>query len=97
MEDHVTVKCREADYPIIAKHLPDLEEKYELHTKTKVHLTIDSNYIESILPGIILVADNGKVKVNNTLSNRISQIVEFVTPLLSTIFYGTKTFRVTKT
>lgn len=98
LETKVKIQCREVDSHTISKYIPLIESQYRLHAKKQISLTVDEKFLPAgILPGVILISGNGKITLNNTLESRVTQIIEFCTPLMSTLFYGTSRMKTIST
>jgi len=91
LEERVVIQCRKEDLGIIAKEIiPSAINAYKTEIKLEVKVILDEvNYLPSdSAGGIILTAQNGKIKVINTLESRLHLISQQMLPELRTIIYG---------
>jgi len=90
MEDNVIVRCRQKDEKLITEVLTPAVSQYQKATGKTVNVIIDrSNYLPAdISGGVELVAQEGKIKVINTLESRLALMSYQVLPELREILFG---------
>ncbi|XP_015834011.1 V-type proton ATPase subunit E isoform X1 [Tribolium castaneum] len=89
-ENNIVVRVRQQDRSIIQGILPVVATKYRDATGKDVHLKIDD---ESHLPsettgGVVLYAQKGKIKIDNTLEARLDLIAQQLVPEIRTALFG---------
>lgn len=86
-ETDVTVKCRKEDVELVKSVLDGALSGYSTHSGDKCKATID--YLDFLPPdscgGIELCAFNGKIKVSNTLANRLEMVNRQLLPEISAL------------
>lgn len=90
LEEKVTIRCRQADVPLIREVMGKSAEAYKGASQRDVKITIDQ---ENFLPldssgGIELSAQHNKVKVVNTLDSRLDMMTEQMLPRLRELLFG---------
>lgn len=89
VEREVTVRCREADVPMIKNLIPIALEEFEQATNRKCNVTIDTEYLPSnCAGGVELYAFNGKIKSINTLESRLEMISKQILPDIRIALFG---------
>jgi len=89
-ESTLNVRCRVQDRPLVESCLPDVQNQYKEAVGKDVLLKIDT---ENPLPanatgGIELMAQRGRIKVNNTLEARLELIAAQLVPQVRTALFG---------
>ncbi|XP_044272293.1 V-type proton ATPase subunit E isoform X1 [Tribolium madens] len=89
-ENNIVIKVRQQDRSLIQGILPVVSTKYRDATGKDVHLKIDD---ESHLPsettgGVVLYAQKGKIKIDNTLEARLDLIAQQLVPEIRTALFG---------
>ncbi len=84
------IRIREKDQPLIQRILPSVTEEYKKISGKEIAVKIDS---EGFLPpetcgGIDLLAQRGKIKVNNTLESRLDLIWSQLVPEIRIALFG---------
>lgn len=97
MESKVVVHVRKVDIPLINSVLEEVKKVYSENLEEEVTIYVDN---EDFLPekssgGLIATSLDGRIRVDNTLENRLSIISEEMLPELRTLLFGatTKTFQ----
>nr|CAG4645173.1 EOG090X0F8Y [Leptodora kindtii] len=90
MEPQVLIRCREADLHLVESILPEAIAKYSEAMKKPCTVTIAK---ENCLPantcgGVELTAFNSRIRVNNTLENRLELIAGQMLPEIRTELFG---------
>ena len=81
MESIVILKCRQKDVGLVKVAAQDARSIYEKKIKTQVNIIIDetSGYLpDSGCGGVILSVMDGRIKLVNTLENRLELLGEKV-------------------
>jgi len=89
-ENTLNVRCRAQDRPLVESCLADVQNQYKEAVGKDVLLKIDT---ENPLPanatgGIELLAQRGRIKVNNTLEARLELIAAQLVPQIRTALFG---------
>jgi V-type H+-transporting ATPase subunit E len=90
LEENVTIRCRQADVPLVREVMGKSAETYKGASQREVKIIIDQ---ENFLPldssgGVELVAQQNKVKVVNTLDSRLEMMTEQMLPRLRELLFG---------
>jgi len=90
LEENVVIRCRQHDVQHVKDVLEHSVNKYRTATKKDVRITIDhENFLGSdVSGGVELIAQNGRVKVVNTLDSRLEMISHQMMPELRKILFG---------
>jgi V-type H+-transporting ATPase subunit E len=90
LEDSVTVRCRLTDEKLVSELLPAAVANYKSKTGRNVTIAIDrmSWLPADIAGGVELNAQDGRIKVVNTLESRLMQMSYQVLPELREIVFG---------
>jgi len=90
IEDNVLIRCRQKDVPHVQEVLSKAVASYKEATKRDSKVTIDSvNFLSPDLAGgVELIAQNGRIKVENTLESRMELICEQMLPELKETLFG---------
>lgn len=91
LEENVTIRCRQQDVNIVREVMEKCERDYKQTTRKDVRLALDT---ENFLPadvsgGVELLAQKGKIKVENTLESRLEMISQQMLPELREMLFGT--------
>eukprot|EP00052_Salpingoeca_macrocollata_P033526 m.8649 g.8649 ORF g.8649 m.8649 type:complete len:228 (+) comp5258_c0_seq1:77-760(+) len=97
LEEHVTVQVRKADGDVIKGMFGEVAKKFKETTHKNVELTLDTDneLPESSGGGVVLSAHKGKIKVKNTLKDRITFVTDKILPAVRLKLFGvseTRTF-----
>ncbi|XP_061826177.1 V-type proton ATPase subunit E 1a [Nerophis lumbriciformis] len=90
LEEKVTIRCRQQDVEMVQaavnKNIPIYKEAVKQHIVVK----IDTNHFlpSSICGGVELYNDNGKIKVSNTLENRLQLLAHQMMPEVRVSLFG---------
>lgn len=89
-ETNVLIRARTQDRALVESILSDVQEKYKQAVGKDVNLKVDQ---EGSLPadttgGIELLAQQGKIKINNTLEARLELIAAQLVPQIRTALFG---------
>ncbi|XP_075227877.1 V-type proton ATPase subunit Vha26 [Lycorma delicatula] len=90
LEPHVTLKAKEVDYSLVESVIPACVEQYKQMSGKDVNIKVDS---ESFLPvdttgGVELSTQRGKIKIINTLENRLDLIAQKLIPQIRVSLFG---------
>lgn len=90
LEENVTIRCRQADVPLVREVLAKSAEAYKLASHREIKISIEQ---ENFLPmdssgGVELFAQQNKVKVVNTLDSRLDMMTEQMLPRLRELLFG---------
>lgn len=90
MEPSVLIRGRQADAQIVQNVLPAAVASYKAKCGRDVVVTLDT---ESFLPvdttgGVDLLAQNGRIKVSNTLESRLELIAQQLVPEIRNALFG---------
>jgi len=90
IEENVTIRCRQKDVQHVQDVLGKAIASYKEATKRDTKVTIDnSNFLSPDLAGgVELIAQNGRIKVENTLESRMELISEQMLPELKEMLFG---------
>lgn len=89
LEEKVVIRCRQKDLSLVQEAMDKALTNYKSATKKNCHVTIDSDYLNpDIAGGVELVAQNGKIKVENTLESRLSLISYQMLPDMKEMLFG---------
>lgn len=89
-ETNVTIRVRVQDVSLVQGLLPHINEKYKQAVGRDIHLKVDTeNYLSpDTTGGIELLAQQGKIKINNTLEARLELISAQLVPQIRTALFG---------
>lgn len=84
LEDKIIIKARKSDIAMLKEMLPDISKNFEKETNIKINITFDeSSYLnDDAIGGVIVSCKNGRIRIDNTFSTRIIEIVERSIPLI---------------
>ncbi|XP_018901912.1 V-type proton ATPase subunit E [Bemisia tabaci] len=90
IETNVVLRVKESEVGFVEKLLPKVTEDYKKISNRDVSLKLDT---ESFLPaensgGVEVLAQRGKIKVNNTLEARLSLIAAQLIPQIRVALFG---------
>ncbi|XP_052825852.1 V-type proton ATPase subunit E [Octopus bimaculoides] len=90
LETNVIIKCREQDVNLVKEVLPQCQENFKAATSKDVKVTIstDSFLASSVSGGVEVFAQQGKIKVINTLDKRLELISQQMLPQQREILFG---------
>lgn len=90
LEDKVSIRCRQKDEKLLTELLPSAAAKYKTATGKTVDMTVDkTNYLSpEMCGGVEMVAQNGKIKLDNTLDSRLASISRQMLPELREMLFG---------
>uniref|UniRef100_A0A2C9LU45 V-type proton ATPase subunit E n=1 Tax=Biomphalaria glabrata TaxID=6526 RepID=A0A2C9LU45_BIOGL len=91
LEPKVTVQVRQQDLDLMRKIVPEVQDQYKKFTqKLEVKLTIDEqNFLPAdLIGGVILSAHGDKIKINNTLNERLKLVSSKMQPELRETLFG---------
>eukprot|EP01134_Creolimax_fragrantissima_P001464 CFRG1464T1 len=88
-EPTVKLICRSSDKDLVEEFLSDVESKY----KKATNLPIKFSFSEETLPkegsgGLIVTNENGRIRIDQTLEERLATIAEKTAPAIRTMLYG---------
>nr|SVE76070.1 EOG090X0F8Y [Daphnia hispanica] len=78
MEPVVTIRCREVDLELVESVLPEAIAKYSeaMHKPCQINIAKENFLPVNTCGGVELAAFHGRIRVNNTLENRLEMIAE---------------------
>ncbi|XP_043281208.1 V-type proton ATPase subunit E [Venturia canescens] len=90
MENNVTIRVRQIDLAMAENVLSEVEATYKQISNKDVHIKVEQ---ESFLPaescgGVELFAAKGRIKISNTLENRLELIAQQLVPEVRTALFG---------
>jgi len=90
IEDTVLIRCRQKDVAYVQEVLDKAVTSFKAATSRDTRVTIDTaNYLSPDLAGgVELLAQNGKIKVENTLESRLELISYQMLPDLKEMLFG---------
>lgn len=90
LESKVSIMCKPEDVGTVQELLPTITKKYKEKTRKDVSVTIDpdNKLGPDISGGIVLLACNNKLRVENTLETRLDLISQQMVPALRNILFG---------
>ncbi|XP_054720335.1 V-type proton ATPase subunit E-like [Uloborus diversus] len=90
LETNVLIKCRKQDVDLAEKTLKSIAQEYEGQVGKPVKITIDKeNYLSpECAGGVEITAQNGKIKINNTLESRLDMISQQLLPEIRETLFG---------
>jgi V-type H+-transporting ATPase subunit E len=90
LEDKVIVRCRQKDEKLLSEVLEPAVARYRKETGKNIEVTVDKeNFLSAeIAGGVELVANGGKIRVENTLESRLALISHQMLPELREILFG---------
>nr|XP_022287665.1 V-type proton ATPase subunit E-like [Crassostrea virginica]XP_022288474.1 V-type proton ATPase subunit E-like [Crassostrea virginica] len=90
IEAAVVLRCKQEDVDIVKESLPAAVQQYKEATGNDVSISIDTDNClgNDVSGGIELLAQGGKIRVENMLESRLSLISQQMIPELRTILYG---------
>jgi V-type H+-transporting ATPase subunit E len=90
MDDKVVVRVRESDVAVAEKAVEQAAKQYEETAGKPVTIMVDkTNYLAAdSAGGVIVVSDNGKIDVDNTLEERLKLLSESSLPAIRMAIFG---------
>ncbi|KAI2808392.1 hypothetical protein RDWZM_005688 [Blomia tropicalis] len=82
IEPEIVIRCRKQDLGLIENSLDSVKKEFNEQTKRDVNIKIDKETFLSpeICGGVEVFAQNGKIKVTNTLESRLELISQQLLP-----------------
>ncbi|PBC25318.1 V-type proton ATPase subunit E [Apis cerana cerana] len=89
-ENHVTIRVRQVDFPLVESLLDSVQSAYKQITKKDVTIKVDQdNFLPSdSCGGVDLFAAKGRIKVSNTLETRLELIAQQLIPDIRSALFG---------
>lgn len=89
-ENHVTIRVRQIDFPLVESLLDSVQSAYKQITKKDVTIKVDQdNFLPSdSCGGVDLFAAKGRIKVSNTLETRLELIAQQLIPDIRSALFG---------
>lgn len=89
-EANVVIRTRAQDQALVESLLPDIAETYKGAVKKDINLKVDKDLTLPVdtTGGIELLARQGKIKINNTLEDRLELISAQLVPQIRTALFG---------
>nr|ABM55510.1 putative vacuolar ATP synthase subunit E [Maconellicoccus hirsutus] len=90
LENNVVIRIREKDQSVVNDILSAVTEEYKRISGKDVNLKVDSDTFLSAetCGGIDLLAQKGKIKINNTLESRLELIASQLVPEIRIALFG---------
>lgn len=90
LEPYVVIRCREQDVGVIKEILPQCQDSYKRTTKKEIKISLNTeNFLpSSVSGGVEVYAQQGKIKVTNTLDKRLDLISQQMLPELREVLFG---------
>ncbi|KAH9525272.1 hypothetical protein Btru_000906 [Bulinus truncatus] len=92
LEPKVTVQVKQQDLELMKKIVPDVQEQYKKITQNKkeVKITVDEhNFLSSdLIGGVVLSAHGDKIRINNSLDERLKLVSSKMQPELRETLFG---------
>lgn len=90
LEKNVTIRSRMVDFSLVKQVLPDAVREYTEICKKPCNVVLDeqNSLPDSCGGGVELIVSLGKIKVSNTLSNRLDTGVSQVLPVIRNQLFG---------
>nr|SVE77298.1 EOG090X0F8Y [Daphnia lumholtzi]SVE78544.1 EOG090X0F8Y [Daphnia lumholtzi] len=90
MEPVVTIRCRQADLELVESVLPEAIAKYSeaMHKPCQINVAKDNFLPADTCGGVELAAFHGRIRVNNTLENRLEMIAGQMLPEMRTKLFN---------
>ncbi|KAJ8682711.1 hypothetical protein QAD02_018503 [Eretmocerus hayati] len=94
-ETNVVIRARQADHPLIESLIPGIQQEYKNVVKKDINLKLDQeNFLAAdSCGGVELLAARGRIKITNTLENRLELIAQKLIPEIRTALFGRNTNR----
>ncbi|XP_049580203.1 V-type proton ATPase subunit E 1a isoform X3 [Syngnathus scovelli] len=90
LEEKVIIRCRQQDVEMVQaavnKSIPIFKESVKKHIVVKIDM--DHFLPSSICGGVEVYNDNGKIKVSNTLENRLELLAQQMMPEIRVSLFG---------
>jgi len=103
LEDQVTVRCRQSDVNVVKQCLPTAQAEYaklikaETGASKTTTLTIDTQFLPpapvpgkdgpSSLGGVMLLCQDGKITIDNTIDTRLKLVMEQAKPAIRGLLF----------
>ncbi|CAF3814663.1 unnamed protein product [Rotaria sp. Silwood1] len=97
MENDITIRCRQDDYGLVQRLIPDAIQRYKQEFKQNdIKITVDDkNFLaDDLAGGIELYAMDGKIKVSNTIEARLAMIFHHMLPDIRRDLFGINQHRI---
>lgn len=90
LEPQVTVRCRQADVPLLQQILDKCQQQYKEATKGKtVQIKIDDQHLPAtVCGGVEMFTKGNRIKVVNTLESRLDLLASQMLPEIRTALFG---------
>ncbi|CAG8644302.1 8357_t:CDS:2 [Paraglomus occultum] len=90
LDESVSLIVRKADINLVESVIPQVSEAYHTATNQKVDITVESDHHvpASSAGGIILTSNHGRIRVNNTLEERLNLAQEEMLPEIRVLLFG---------
>ncbi|CAG8612497.1 8500_t:CDS:2 [Paraglomus brasilianum] len=90
LDESVSLIVRKSDINLVQSVIPQVSTAYHAATKQKVDITIESDHHvpTSSAGGIILTSNHGRIRVNNTLEERLNLAQEEMLPETRVLLFG---------
>jgi len=89
-EINVVIRTRAQDKALVESLLPEISKQYTASVHKDIHLKVDGdNFLAAdTTGGIELLSRQGKIKINNTLEDRLELISAQLVPQIRTALFG---------
>jgi len=90
LEEDVVVRCRKQDLTLLREVLDPAIKAYKASSKRNIKVTVDQdNFLQADMSGgVEVLADNGRLKICNTLESRLDLISRQMLPELREMLFG---------
>lgn len=90
LESKVIIKCREIDLKLVEEIIKEVQEEYKEKSQyKKVEVLISNEYLSKDIFGGVVVSDvSGRIKIDNTLEERLKLLGEEALPAIRVELFG---------
>jgi V-type H+-transporting ATPase subunit E len=95
LEPTLVIRCRQVDQPLLEQVIPGAVSDYKAKVNKDCQIKLDTeNWLGAdCTGGIEILAQKGKIKVDNTLEARLDMIAKQILPGIRTKLFGTNPSR----
>lgn len=89
LEPQIMLRCRQQDLNLVQSILERCIQNYFRATNRQVKLAIDTEFLpHDVAGGVVLLAQNGRIRITNTLESRLDMIAQQMVPELRAVLFG---------
>jgi len=90
LDESVVLIIRKSDTDLVKSALPEVSETYRNATKQSINISIenDNHVPESSAGGVILTSNYGRIRINNTLEERLNLAQDEMLPEIRVLLFG---------